>query len=1132
MYQNPLQKHLFSTYQKLGCAFLLFASCVGIGWAESMPYHESFPPLSDRLNAPAAVAVSQDERIYVAEPSNNRVQVYNRSGQYQATLSNLREPVAVAVGPDGRLYIGEAGSGRVSVYGANLALIGYLGAEIGEFLRPSAIAATADGAIYVADGKMHLVKVYRPDRTFNFTFGSQGTAAGKFLTPTAIAANALTGEILITDLADPFAGQPARVQIFNQSGQWLRTINARVRPLGVAVDKKNRVYVADAYENDVYVYGAQGALLGTLNDAARPFRTPLGMAYAPETGRLFIAALLSASIDTYGIDTSYTRIASTAQSLEFGDVNAGALSAIKRIDISNQGKIDLNIGTAELTGTNASVFFIYSDSCSNKTLVPNTGCSVELLFAPLSSGVRNAKLSIPSSDLYSPQYEVALRGTGLYQSQMTSGGGDGDGDGMADAWELANGFNPWSGTDATGDADGDGFSNLEEYLAGSNPRSAASNPGRLDFASTTYGANENALFAELVISRSGGSAGVASVQCYTINGSALAGSDYTATSLWVTWSDGDMADKSCIVPIIDDSNFEGTEHFQATLTNPAGGVRLGTLHTAEISLTDNDALAATPGQLNFASAAHEVSENSGSAVLVIKRSGGSAGGISVQCSTLNGSAMAGSDYTETTRLLEWGNGDVTDKTCLVQIIDDTSLEDKERFQVMLVNPVGGAQLGAVKTAEVSILDNDANPGQLAFATAAYEANENAGNATLTVRRSGGSAGVVSVQCRTLNGSAVAGSDYTETAQTLEWANGETADKTCTVPITDDADIEEKERFQVTLANPVRAQLGTVKTAEVSILDNDGAKAARNDFNGDGRSDILVRHNANNAWYYYPLNGKTVVSGMGAADLSADSAWAVMGTGDYDGDRKADVLLRHKLTHEWRLYLMDGAQIRSQVQIPDLTNDPDWEMAGSGDFNGDGRADVLLRSASSHRWYLYPLNGAQLVAGAGMPEITNNPVWKMAGVGDFNGDGADDVLLFNSKNGRWYYYALQGIRVLADSAYLPLQNEGRWQLAGIGDFNGDGTDDVLMRNAATQKWYYHPLNGKQALKGRGLVGLSADPLWSVAGIGDYNGDGTTDILLRHGTTQQWQFHPLNGKEILPGGGNVDLTADASWRSASK
>ncbi|OAD22006.1 Na-Ca exchanger/integrin-beta4 domain protein, partial [Candidatus Thiomargarita nelsonii] len=112
------------------------------------------------------------------------------------------------------------------------------------------------------------------------------------------------------------------------------------------------------------------------------------------------------------------------------------------------------------------------------------------------------------------------------------------------------------------------------------------------------------------------------------------------------------------------------------------------------------------GVLQFSVENYEVSENGGSATITVTRTGGSNGAVSVDYATSDDTATAGSDYTEATGTLNWADGDATDKTFMVDIINDDEIEDEETLILSLDSPTGGAGLGTPSTATLTIMDND------------------------------------------------------------------------------------------------------------------------------------------------------------------------------------------------------------------------------------------------------------------------------------------------------------------------------------------------------------------------------------------------------------------------------------------
>ena len=241
------------------------------------------------------------------------------------------------------------------------------------------------------------------------------------------------------------------------------------------------------------------------------------------------------------------------------------------------------------------------------------------------------------------------------------------------------------------------------------------------------------------------------------------------------------------------------------------------------------ALPATPGIVQLSSSTFSTTESAGSVSLTVMRTGGSAGAIAVNYATANGTAVAGKDYTATSGTLTWADQDGSGKTITISIANEQLTSGSKTFSLALSDPIGGAALGSAAVAAVDILDNDdvtpsgAAAGILQFASAAYNIGESAGTVALTVTRNGGSSGAVSANVTTANGTAIAGVDFAATSASLNWADGDSATKMISIPITDEQLTSGTKTFTVALNGPTGgASLGVPATSAVTIQDNDAA----------------------------------------------------------------------------------------------------------------------------------------------------------------------------------------------------------------------------------------------------------------------------------------------------------------------
>jgi hypothetical protein len=132
--------------------------------------------------------------------------------------------------------------------------------------------------------------------------------------------------------------------------------------------------------------------------------------------------------------------------------------------------------------------------------------------------------------------------------------------------------------------------------------------------------------------------------------------------------------------------------------------------------------------------------------------------------------------------------------------------------------VSGGVTGSASSVMFDVAPSEAS-GFLGFSATTMKVNKTAGSATLTVNRSGETAGAVSIHYETSDSSAVTGTHYTAAGGTLNWADGDSAPKTFTVPVINTASPQLPRQFKVTLSNPTGgALLGSAVSCAVLIED--------------------------------------------------------------------------------------------------------------------------------------------------------------------------------------------------------------------------------------------------------------------------------------------------------------------------
>ena len=268
-------------------------------------------------------------------------------------------------------------------------------------------------------------------------------------------------------------------------------------------------------------------------------------------------------------------------------------------------------------------------------------------------------------------------------------------------------------------------------------------------------------------------------------------------------------------------------------------------------------------------------------------------------------------------------------------------------------------------------------------------------------------------------------------------------------------------------------------------------AAPGDVNGDGYADVIARYRASGATSIYPgtASGKLGDAIRSTGRFSGDNL--LVGVGDFDGDGKNDLVGRRADTGKLLLYPGEGGGTFGEASVLSAS----WAYnltSGVGDYDGDGKPDLVARDSSGA---LFLMPGLRTKLGDAR-KIGNSfaGVDLIAGRGDVTNDGGPDLLARYAASKQTRVFVGNGHGALG-SAYGPFAAFAKlnWMAAG-GQFVGSQAGDVIGRNKAGNLVAFANTGGRNVASVV-KTGVSLADSNLVLNVGDWNHDGFGDVMTR-------------------------------------
>ncbi|HEV2211019.1 MAG TPA: FG-GAP-like repeat-containing protein [Verrucomicrobiae bacterium] len=240
-----------------------------------------------------------------------------------------------------------------------------------------------------------------------------------------------------------------------------------------------------------------------------------------------------------------------------------------------------------------------------------------------------------------------------------------------------------------------------------------------------------------------------------------------------------------------------------------------------------------------------------------------------------------------------------------------------------------------------------------------------------------------------------------------------------------------------------------------------------------------------------------------------------------------------LSHAWTVWWQDaggnltawtmsGANATRTVQLQPGNSGARWSASGTGDFNHDGRTDLLFESGSGNV-AVWLLNGFNQLSSTLLTPNQVDPQWQIAGTGNFNGQSD---ILWQHADGEIAVWLMNGTRATSTSPFNPSNGDPTWHLVGAADLNGDSHTDLIWQNddGRVAAWL---MNGTTRVSSVYLSPSQVNPGWKIVGVWDFNGDGHPGLVWENGSGAM-SYWEMAGVTQVHSGYLNPASVDPSWR----
>lgn len=250
------------------------------------------------------------------------------------------------------------------------------------------------------------------------------------------------------------------------------------------------------------------------------------------------------------------------------------------------------------------------------------------------------------------------------------------------------------------------------------------------------------------------------------------------------------------------------------------------------------------------------------------------------------------------------------------------------------------------------------------------------------------------------------------------------------------------------------------------------------------------------------------------------------------DQRPSLFWHNQVTGQLQTWLVAGSNVVDTRSI-NMGGIPDthWKVAGIGDLDGDGFSDILWRHDTDGWLAVWFLQYNAVVSTRYLSiNRMSDPNWQIKGLGDVDGNKCADII-WQHTDGSIAAWIMRDTTVTSTRFFsIPSVGASQWKIAGVVDTNGDGMADLIWQDASEGWLAVWSLSGTTVMNTMFLsINRMPDPSWRIQTAGDVDGSGTPAIIWRHvtdGWVAKWSLrgNTVTGTHFL----NPNRVDDINWK----